>query len=95
MKVTEETKKISHDEIKPKKEIRYDLILDRLDKPKTAKELSVELFKYGLIPSDERNQTAPRLTELVKLGKVRTLQNKKICQYTGKWVALYEKIKNE
>ena len=94
MKITEETRNQSHEEIKPKKEIRYDLILDRLDRPKTAKELAVELFRYGLIPNDERNQTAPRLTELVALGRVKTLPNKKICQYTGKWVALYEKITN-
>ena len=94
MKITEETRKQSYEEIKPKKEIRYDLILDRLDRPKTAKELAVELFKYGLIQTDERNQTAPRLTELVQKGVVRTLPNKKICQYTGKWVALYEKIAN-
>ena len=92
MKITEETRKQSYEEIKPKKEMRYDLILDRLDRPKTAKELAVELFKYGLIQTDERNQTAPRLTELVQKGIVRTLPNKKICQYTGKWVALYEKI---
>lgn len=92
MKITEETRKQSYEEIKPKKEMRYDLILDRLDRPKTAKELAVELFKYGLIQTDERNQTAPRLTELVQKGIVKTLPNKKICQYTGKWVALYEKI---
>lgn len=94
MKITEETRKQSYEEIKPKKEMRYDLILDILDRPKTAKELAVELFKYGLIQTDERNQTAPRLTELVQKGIVRTLPNKKICQYTGKWVALYEKITN-
>ena len=30
----------------------------------TAKEIAVEMYKKGYIPSDERNFTAPRLTEL-------------------------------
>ena len=48
---------------------------------KTAKELAVELFELGFIPSTERNYTAPRLTELEKMGFVKAIDKKK-CQYT-------------
>lgn len=47
------------------------------------------MFELKLIPSAERNYTAPRLTELEKIGLVKA-KNKKICQYTGKKVAIYE-----
>lgn len=56
---------------------------------KTAKEVAVELFDLELIPSTERNYTAPRLTELEKMGLVKVI-DKKQCQYTGKTVAVYE-----
>lgn len=87
-----ETKQMSFEDIKDKRQIRYDQILDRLDTPKTAKELAVELFELGLIPSTERNYTAPRLTELEKMGIVKAI-DKKRCKYTGKMVAVYERIR--
>lgn len=89
--ITAETRQLSFEDIKVKKQIRYNQILDRLDKPKTAKEIAVELFELGLIPSTERNYTAPRLTELVDMHKVRAVGKKK-CDYTGKQVAIYEKV---
>lgn len=36
----------------------------------TARELAVELHACGLIKTPERNQTHPRLNELVLMGKV-------------------------
>lgn len=64
--------------------------MDRLiTGPKTAKEIAVELFELELIPSAERNYTAPRLTELEKMGLVKVIEKKK-CQYSGKTVAVYE-----
>ena len=89
--ITAETRQLSFEDIKVKKQIRYNQILDRLDKPKTAKEIAVELFELGLIPSTERNYTAPRLTELVNMNKVKVVGKKK-CDYTGKQVAIYEKV---
>ena len=62
--ITTETRQMSFNDIQDKTKIRYIQILNRLDKPKTAKELAVELFDLGFIPSTERNYTAPRLTEL-------------------------------
>ena len=91
MKITTETRQLSFNDIQEKTKKRYEQILDRLDKPKTAKEIAVELFELGLIPSTERNYTAPRLTELEKMGLVKATDKKK-CQYTGKTVAVYERI---
>lgn len=89
--LTYETRQLSFEDIKDKRQRRYNQILDRLDKPKTAKEIAVELFDLGLIPSTERNYTAPRLTELEKMGIVKAIGKKK-CDYTGKMVAVYERI---
>ena len=65
--ITVKTRQMSFNDIQDKTKIRYMQILNRLDKPKTAKELAVELFDLGFIPSTERNYTAPRLTELEKM----------------------------
>lgn len=91
MKITTKTRQLSFNDIQEKTKKRYEQILDRLDKPKTAKEIAVEMFELGLIPSTERNYTAPRLTELEKMGLVKAIEKKK-CEYTGKTVAVYEKI---
>lgn len=88
--ITHETRQLSFADIQDKTKIRYIQILNRLNKPKTAKELAVELFELGYIPSTERNYTAPRLTELKKMGYVKATDKKK-CEYTGKTVAVYER----
>lgn len=91
MKISNITRQLSFEDIKPKKKIRYMQILDRLSTGnKTAKEIAVELFELGLIPSTERNYTAPRLTELEKMGFVKVIGKKK-CKWTGKQVAVYKK----
>lgn len=87
--ITTETRQMSFNDIQDKTKIRYIQILNRLDKPKTAKELAVELFDLGFIPSTERNYTAPRLTELASMGLVQVIDKVK-CEYTGKSVAVYE-----
>lgn len=91
MKITTQTRQLSFNDIQEKTKKRYEQILDRSDKPKTAKEIAVELFEIGVIPSTERNYTAPRLTELERMGFVKTIDKKK-CKYTGKTVAIYEKV---
>lgn len=75
--ITQNTRQMSFDDIQDKTKIRYIQILNRLDKPKTAKELAVELFDLGFIPSTERNYTALRLPELEKMGKERLWTYKK------------------
>ena len=93
MKISNITRQLSLEDIKPKKKIRYMQILDRLVYGnKTAKEIAVELFDLGFTNS-ERNTTAPRLTELEKMGYVEETA-KKTCEYTGKAVTVY-KIKQK
>ena len=88
--ITQFTRQMSFEDIKPKRKIRYEQILDRLmTGEKTAKEIAVELFDLQLIPSTERNYTAPRLTELEQMGIVEVVGKKK-CNYTGKMVAIYK-----
>lgn len=90
--ITMQTRQMSFEDIQLKKKIRYEQILSRMDKPKTAKEIAVELFELGYIPSTERNYVQPRLTELCKKKIVRVVGKKK-CNYTGKTVAVYERMK--
>ena len=54
----------------------------------TAKQLAVIMCRRGLIPNEERNFTAPRLTELSQKGIVEPC-GKTRCIYTGKTVTLY------
>ena len=91
--ITSKTRQMSFSDIQDKTKIRYIQILNRLNRPKTAKQLAVELFELGFIPSTERNYTAPRLTELEKMGYVK-VTNKVKCEYTGKTVAMYEITQN-
>lgn len=74
---------------------RYAQIVECLkQKPKqTAKEIAVYMFGRGLIPTSERNFTAPRLTELADKGIVEVVGKKK-CQFTGRTVAVYELREN-
>lgn len=88
--ITKITRQLSFEDIKPKRKIRYEQILDRLmTGTKTAKEIAVELYYLEFIPSTERNYTAPRLTELESMNLVRVIDKVK-CNYTGKTVAVYE-----
>ena len=54
----------------------------------TAKRIAVMMHKKGYIPTDERNFTAPRLTELCQRGIVEPI-GKKRCAFTGKMVTAY------
>ena len=54
----------------------------------TAREVSEELNRRGITPTDERNYAAPRLTELYKAGKI-TTAGKKLCPQTGRNVAVW------
>lgn len=77
--ITKQTRQMSLEDIKPKRKKRYEQILDRLiTGPKTAKEIAVELFELELIPSAERNYTAPRLTELEKMGLVKVIEKRNV-----------------
>ena len=89
-RITYTTRALANEEV-PRK-VRYGQILEILKKsktPMTAKEIAIEMFRKFLIPSDERNFTAPRLTELSKKGIVEPV-DKIYCQYSGKLVTRYQ-----
>jgi len=75
------------------KQVRYNQIIECLtEKPQqTAKEIARMMFLKGYIPSDERNFSAPRLTEMSEKGIVEPV-GKKVCQWTGKKVTVYSLI---
>ena len=72
------------------KQKRYKQIMECLKEgsPLTAKEIAVMMFNKGYVPTQERNHSAPRLTELSKMGIVDPV-GKKRCQWTGKSVTVY------
>ena len=74
-------------EIMERREILASAKKDRV--AMTAKEIAVAMCVKCYIPSTERNFTAPRLTELCKMGKVEPAGKVK-CKYTGKTVTAYK-----
>lgn len=89
--VTFETRALSDVSVDRKK--RYTQILEVLEdgKEMTAKEIAVEMFKRGYIPTSERNYSAPRLTELSIKGIVEPV-GKREDKWSGKTVAVYKII---
>ena len=75
------------------KKKRYFQIIEILnDKgPLTAKEIAVEMYERGYIPTTERNFSSPRITELIKQD-ILMIDGKKPCQYTRKTVNIYKLI---
>ena len=87
------TRSESNEKVDRKK--RYKQIFECLNgNQMTAKEVAIEMYKKGYIPTTERNFAAPRLTELCQLGLVDVVGKKK-CRYTGKTVAVYEVINGQ
>lgn len=85
--ITYETRHDSHE--KTNKEKRYLQIKEILsDKSMTAREVAVELYKKGYTNSLDRNNAAPRLTELVDRCEVE-VAGKKFDEHTSRNVATY------
>ena len=59
----------------------------------TAQEIAAELERRKITPTDERNFSAPRLTELANKGLVKAVR-KKICGKTGKRVSVWAAAKD-
>ena len=89
---TLETRSQSHEEIKPKKQVRYNQILEILSQskgPMSAKDISMRMFNLGYTLNSDRNNSSPRLTELMQRGLVEQV-GKKVCSYTGKTVTIFQ-----
>ena len=87
---TYETRRASYETVDKAKRYQQILeIMNEMDKPLTAKEIAVELYKRGYSYSDERNVSSPRLTEMLKMGVVDCSKTKVKCQYSGKMVSQF------
>ena len=85
--ITYETRHDSHEKVN--KEKRYEQIKDILNgKSMTAREVAEQLYKKGFTSNLDRNNAAPRLTELVDRCEVE-IAGKKYDEQTGRNVATY------
>lgn len=90
MNITDETRRESYGGTKQDAAARRRVILEIESggEGMTAREIAAELHRRGITPSDERNYSAPRLTELKAAGKIE-VTGKKICDRTGRSVAIW------
>ena len=73
------------------KNLRYRQILECLgDREMTAKEIAQEMYMRGYIPTNERNFTSPRITEMLRDGRIEPVGKKK-CDWTGKTVTVFKR----
>lgn len=89
MSITTQTRWDSYEKLNKKR--LYELILQTLrDVPDglTAREVAVILYNQGYLISNERQATAPRMTELVDKGEIVVI-GKREDVVTGKNVAIY------
>lgn len=91
--ITKGTRSDSYNAVTPSRTTRQNQIVDEMIKGEnigyTARELAKSLYQQGIVDSDDRNQTHPRLNELVKLGRV-FVSGKKLDEKTNRKVAIYK-----
>lgn len=87
--ITKETRKESYKKIQLKKKTK--LIYEQLDGEMTARELAKKLYKMNEIETPTRQETAPRLTELVGMGLIEVIK-KKYDEKSKCNVAVYKKV---
>lgn len=87
--ITQETRREANKTVDKKKR-RAEIVSVLSDFPEglTAKETAVLMYSKGMIPTSERNFTAPRLNEMEADGVVAVVGKKK-CRYTNKTVSVY------
>ena len=87
---TFETRRESYETVDKQKRYRQIIeIMQDMDKPMTAKEIAVEMKKRGYSSTDERNVSAPRITELLEKGILDCSKTKVRCEYSGKMVSQF------
>lgn len=84
MRITAETRRAAHEDIKPKKEIRRQQIIEAITEhgPMTVDELMDRLGYH------DPNRVRPRLTELTQAGTLCTI-GKRQSRRSGKMVAVW------
>lgn len=93
--ITYETRRESHEQVDKQKrfnEIKY--ILSQFPEGLTAKQIAIQMKNLGFTDNDDRNNAAPRLTELSISGVVEPVGKTK-CNYSGKMVSVYKLIKKD
>lgn len=89
---TYETRRESNEKVDKKKKYEQIIyILSRFDKL-TAREVANQMFKLGYTKSNHRDEAAPRLTELCRMGIVEPLDETKYDEETNRNVTLYRLI---
>lgn len=90
MDIPKETRRESYNAVKPSVQQRQAAVLEILEEhgEMTAQEVADELHRRGLTLSNERNLSAPRITELRDAGKVEAT-GKKVCSKTGRKVTVW------
>lgn len=93
--ITLQCRKEAYEQV-DKETIRNQIINVMEDKkePMSVKEVSVEMFKRHLIPNDERQSCAPRMTELLKMGIIEPLGSKRRCPYSKIMVTVF-RLRNQ
>lgn len=87
---TLECRALAHEMVNKKKRCNEILfILDSFNEPMTAWEIAHNLLDLGFTNRLDRNNAAPRLTEMCKEGIVEPV-GKKLCVYTGRKVTAYQ-----
>ena len=91
--ITKTTRKESFNKVNKTLGERQLMVLEFLkeDGEQTTRELAMNLWNRGHIPTPERNMVHPRLNELVKLGLVK-VTGKKLDSDMGRFVATYEVV---
>lgn len=84
--VTLATRSEANEKVDREKRCRQ--VLEILTEPMTAKEVAMEMYIRGMTANTDRNNAAPRLTEMSKDGRVEPVGKKK-CYFTGKTVTVY------
>lgn len=91
--ISNECKKASNESIN--KNTRYMQIRDVLkNKEMTAKEIAVAMRRKKYTQNADRNNAAPRLTELEMIHHLVVVVGKKKCKYTGKIVSVYKFVED-
>jgi hypothetical protein len=94
--ITTETRRESFQQVQETLSTRQEIVYRELEKcPRlTANELADRLRRRGVIHTRDRNAVQPRLTEMMKAGRVAVV-GKRTCSIGGKRCAVYEVVSEE